>query len=134
MRLTPAACCALVLCTLMPAAGFANDQGFPFDHELYLDVSPMPGSKRVPGLEVRPDGRATIDLWCASGPGQVVIAADTITIIPGPMNGQQCPPERAQADDEVLRALNQVTAWRREQDVVILTGPMPPLRFHMSTH
>lgn len=127
---------ALAACFLaLPAAGFAQD--FPFEHELYLDVRPMPGSKRVPGLEVTPNGQARIDLWCASGPGQVVVAAETITIIAGQMTGQPgdpaCTPERAQADAEVLDALTQVTGWRRDADVVTMTGPKP-LRFHVSSH
>jgi hypothetical protein len=129
---------ALATCIVaLPSLGAADDRGFPFEHELYLEVRPMAGSKRVPGLEVGPSGRASIDLWCASGPGQVVVAADTISIIAGPMSGlpgdPACSPERAQADAEVLSALSQVTNWRRDADVVTLVGPKP-LRFHVSSH
>src|SRR5262245_2826007 len=66
------------------------DERFPFDRELLLDAKPMRGSKRIPGLEISAGGQAAIDLWCNSGRGQVVIAADTITIIPGTMSERQC--------------------------------------------
>lgn len=119
----------------LPVIALAEE--FPFEHELYLDVRPMAGSKRVPGLEVMSSGEGRIDLWCASGPAQVVVAGDTITIIAGQMAGQPgdpaCTPERAQADAAVLDAFTQVTNWRREADVVTLMGPRP-LRFNISTH
>src|SRR4051812_13208255 len=53
----------LVLVHISPA--FADE--FPYERELLMDVKPLPGSKRVPILEVLPDGRAIIDLWCKSG-------------------------------------------------------------------
>jgi hypothetical protein len=127
------ACVLAMLAAVAPAGAARADNGFPFDRELNLDAPPMPGSKRVPGLEVAANGQATIDLWCASGRGQVVVAGDTITVIPGPMDAPQCPPERAQADAEMLGALSQVTHWRREGDAVVLIGPQP-LRFHEATH
>jgi heat shock protein HslJ len=107
--------------------------GFPFDQELLLDAKPMRNSKRVPTLEVTADGQATIDLWCKSGSGQVVVAAQTITIIPGPMREQACAPERAQGDDDMLAGLTQVTTWRREGDVLVLIGPKV-LRFRLATN
>jgi heat shock protein HslJ len=107
--------------------------GFPFDQELLLDAKPMRNSKRVPTLEVAADGQATIDLWCKSGSGQVVVAAQTITIIPGPMSERACAPERAQGDDDMLAGLTQVTTWRREGDVLVLIGPKV-LRFRLATN
>lgn len=106
---------------------------FPFDHELLFDTKPMRNSKRVPTLEVTADGQATIDLWCKSGSGQVVVAAQTITIIPGPMSEQPCAPERAQGDEDMLVGLTQVTTWRREGDVLVLIGPKV-LRFRLATN
>jgi hypothetical protein len=46
----------------------AAQAGFPFEHEMLLDVRPLPRSRRVPILEIFADGRAQIDLWCRSGP------------------------------------------------------------------
>jgi heat shock protein HslJ len=98
-------------------------QEFPFERELVLDAAPMRGSKRVPGLEVGSNGQATIDLWCKSGPGQAIVAGDTITISAGEMRPAQCSPEQSRGDDEMLAGLAQVTNWRREGDMLILVGP-----------
>ena len=57
------------LVTTAPVAT-AQDAGFPYDRELLLDANPMPGSKRVPSIEVSGNGSAVIDLWCASARGQ----------------------------------------------------------------
>lgn len=108
-------------------------QDFPFERELLLDAAPLRGSKRVPGLEVSANGQATVDLWCKSGRGQVVVAGDTITIIIGEMRASQCSPEQTRADDETLAALSQVTTWRREGDVLVLVGPTN-LRFRSTTN
>jgi heat shock protein HslJ len=108
-------------------------EGFPFDEELLLDAKPMHGSKRIPTLESRPDGAVMIDLWCNSVQGQLVIAGDTITVLTGPKTNQSCLPERAQGDDELLSALEQVTNWRREGDGVVLIGPQT-LRFRRATN
>ena len=123
---------AVVSVTLALVAG-ALAQEFPFERELLLDAAPLRGSKRVPGLEVSASGEATIDLWCKSGRGQVVVAGDTITIIPGEMGASQCSPEQTRADDETLAALSQVTTWRREGDVLVLIGPAN-LRFRSTTN
>jgi hypothetical protein len=108
-------------------------QEFPFERELLLDAAPMRGSKRVPGLEVSSSGQATIDLWCKSGAGQVIVAGDTITIIPGEIRPAQCSPEQSRGDDEMLAALTQVTNWWRERDMLILVGPTQ-LRFRSTTN
>jgi len=55
---------AVLLLTLWGAAPGWPAGGFPFDQELLLDAAPMPPAKRVPILNVSPDGNATIDLWC----------------------------------------------------------------------
>ena len=48
---------------LLVAAAVAFDatpsfaqEGFPFGSELTLDAAPMRGSKRIPNLDIRPDG------------------------------------------------------------------------------
>ena len=64
---------------------------------------------------------------------QFVIAGDTLTILPGEKSEQACAPERMQADDDLLAALQEVTGWRRLDDGVTFDGPRP-LRFRLSTH
>jgi heat shock protein HslJ len=120
---------SVTLALLTPASA----QEFPFERELLLDAAPMRGSKRVPGLEVNSSGQATIDLWCKSGGGQVIVAGDTITIIPGEMRPAQCSPEQTRGDEEMLAALAQVTHWQSEGDVLILVGPTV-LRFRSTTN
>jgi heat shock protein HslJ len=124
---------AAVVSVTLAFAAVALAQEFPFERELLLEAAPLRGSKRVPGLEVSASGQATIDLWCKSGRGQVVVAGDTITIIPGEMGASQCSPEQTRADDETLAALSQVTTWRREGDVLVLIGPAN-LRFRSTTN
>jgi len=106
---------------------------FPFDQEMLLDAKPLPGSKRVPILEIGADGRAQVDLWCHSGAAQVVVKAEAIIFTLGPLREEACTPERAQRDEEMAASLAQVTQWRSEDDLVIFSGPME-LRFHLSTH
>ena len=53
-----------------------------------------------------------------SGNGQVIVAAETVTIIVGTMTKQQCAPERMRADEDLLAALNEATTWRREGEVL----------------
>jgi len=126
-----------VLAALMCGSGglaVADEQEFPFDRELVLDARPMNGSKRLPSLEVAANGTATIALWCNGGPGQVVVAGETVTIIPGPMSKEQCAPERMRADDDLLAALTAVTTWHREGDDLVLVGAPRPLRYRPMTN
>jgi heat shock protein HslJ len=124
-------CVAFVLGLLLATA--AQAQEFPYDRDLVLDARPMRGGKRVPVLTVEASGRAQIDLWCKRGQGQVVIAGDTITIIVGTMNEETCTPERAQADEQMILALSQVTTWNLRGDVVTFSGGTP-LRFRAASH
>lgn len=127
---------AAVFAALIASAAFVQaraQSAFPYDHDLVFDARPMPGSKRVPILMVAESGAAQIDLWCKRGAGQAVIAGDTITIIIKQMNDEPCSPERAQADQEMLSALEQVTTWSLQDEVVTLAGPKP-LRFRVATN
>jgi len=111
-------------------AGFSSHafaQEFPYERDMVLEARPMRGGKRVPVLAIEPGGRAQIDLWCKRGQGQATIAGDTITIAIGVMNGEPCTPERAQADEELIAALSQVTNWNQRGAVVALTGAVPLL-------
>jgi heat shock protein HslJ len=130
MRLACLVVC-LVAASLLPAT--ASERAFPFDRELMLDVAPMPGSKRVPILEIGANGTASIDLWCASMRGQANVNEDTISIVPGPMQPAQCAPDRQTGDENLLAALAQVTNWRRDGNVIELRGATT-LRFRLMTN
>lgn len=134
MRSVKSGCAACALIAFLAVVDFTIAQSaFPFDRDLVLDVRAMRGSKRLPVLAIGPDGRAQIDLWCKRGQGQAVIAGETITIAMGAMKDEPCVPERAQADEEMIAALSQVTGWSRKGDVVTLIGATP-LRFRLATN
>src|SRR5882757_10362683 len=101
----------------MAATSFAAERGFPFDSELMLDAKPMKGSKRVPVIGIGPRGEATIDLWCNSVEGQIVVVESTITVMTGTKTERQCDAARIRGDDELLSALTQATTWTRDGDV-----------------
>jgi heat shock protein HslJ len=132
---------AVLLLTLWGAAPGWPAGGFPFDQELLLDAAPMPPAKRVPILNVSPDGNATIDLWCRTVSGRVEVSDTTIKIEPAPlpealpelMADGQCTPERMQADQDMLVLLSQMTGWQRDGDAVTLNGPKT-LKFLLSSH
>lgn len=111
----------------------AQSSDFPFDDELRLDASPMPGDKRVPTMEVAENGTLVLDLWCNHVEGQVVIAGDTVTMITGQPTERSCTPERTAADADLIAALGGVTNWRRQGDNVLLTG-LRTLRFSVPTN
>jgi heat shock protein HslJ len=114
-------------------APHAVAETFPFASELVLDANPIRGSKKIPVLDIGQNGLAEIDLWCNSVKAQLVVAANTVTIITGEMSSRQCPPDRARADDELLTALSQVTNWRMEDSALVLTGGKT-LRFLRQTN
>jgi len=132
----------LISAALWPAAA---GESFPFGSELMLDAAPMHGSKRIPMLEIEDDGTASIDLWCTSLHAQATIADDSITIVPGQpaslIPGQpadkdteaQCDPDRQASDTTLLSQLGQVTKWRRNGEVVELSGGAT-LRFRLMTN
>jgi heat shock protein HslJ len=113
-------------------AGLAQ-RGFPFDQEMLLDSRPLPGSRRVPMLEIAAGGRAEIDLWCHNGPGRAEVTGTSIKLTLGAMREEACTPERAQRDEDLATALAQVTQWRMERDVLVLAGGTE-LRYRLSTH
>ena len=124
--------------TVLAAVGLgggplAASEPFPFGRELLLDTAPMRGSKRIPGLDIASNGAVTIDLWCNSVAGQMVVAGDTLTIIAGEPSQRPCPPERARGDDDLLNALSQVTHWRNDGQFLVLTGART-LRYRFQTN
>jgi heat shock protein HslJ len=129
-------CLRLALTALMSVVaglGAAEQNGFPFDSELLLDVKPMPGSKAVPNMDVAANGAITLEMWCNRVEGQVIVAANIITVITGSASARQCPSERVRADSELLATLAEVTTWRRQGNIVMFVGPRT-LRFRMPTN
>ena len=75
-------------------AADASERGFPYNSELIMDAKPMRGSKRVPMLVIGAKGEAKIEGWCNNVEAQMVVAADTLTILTGASTEQQCPADR----------------------------------------
>jgi heat shock protein HslJ len=124
----------LCVFALMLLVGEAVAQAeFPYDLDLILDARPMRGGKRIPILTIERSGRAQLDLWCKRGQGQVTIEGDAITVTPLAMRDEACTPERAQADEEILTTLLQVTTWQMRGNIVTLTGGAS-LRFKAATN
>lgn len=110
---------------------------FPFGSELMLDAAPLPGSKRIPMLEIEDDGAATIDLWCTSLRGQATVTDDAITIVPGQtpsgLPAAPCDAQQQAGDAPLLTQLSQMTTWRRRGDLIELSGPTT-LRYRLMTN
>jgi META domain len=109
------------------------EESFPFGMEMTLDALPKPGSKRVPDLDIGDHGEVVLELWCKGGKGQFSVAGNTVIFVPGPIEDRACPPARAQADDELIAALSEVTTWRRQGDLVAFIGSKT-LRFRLNTN
>ena len=136
------ACGLMAAGLLLLASGLGRAaDSFPYDQELLLEAAPMRPAKRVPILTVTPDGNATIDLWCKTVKARVELSDVTIKIEPDPlpealpnmMSDGQCTPQRMQADQDLLAALAQVTAWRKQDGALVLTG-LTTLQFHPATN
>jgi len=117
----------------LAAAFAAGETSFPYGQDLLLDVQPMRGSKRIPIVEIDEDGTAIIDLWCDRVEGRAEVSGNALTITPISRAGADCPPERAQADEEMIEALQQVTGWRRSGESVVLLGPRA-MNFRLPTN
>ena len=115
---------------VIPAAA---DDGFPFGTEMQLDVNRMPGSKRIPNLEIGDAGEVVFELWCKGGKGQFSVAGNTVIFVAGAMQNRPCPPDRAQADDELIAALTEAGTWKRQGDFVSFIGAKT-LRFRINTN
>ena len=109
------------------------DDGFPFEMQMQLDVNRMPGSKRIPNLDIGEAGEVVFELWCKGGKGQFSVAGNTVIFVPGAMENRSCPPDRAQADDELIAALTDVATWKRQGDFVSFVGAKT-LRFRINTN
>ena len=121
------------LASAAASASLAAEAGFPFDRELLLDVRPMPGSKQIPSMDIAANGTMTLVMWCNRIEGQLIVAANTITVLTGQATNRTCPPERMRGDTDLLSALNEVTSWRRDGAIVLLIGART-LRFRVPTN
>jgi len=134
LRWHSACCVAVAIFAVSLISAAANEPAFPFGSALFLDSPPLPGSKRIPMIEIEENGKASLNLWCASVNGSANVAADTITITPSVKTSSvQCAPDRFTRDASLLTALMQVTNWQRHGDVIDLIGTTN-LRFRMTTN
>jgi hypothetical protein len=115
------------------AAAPAGAQSFPYDQEMLLEAKPLPGSRRVPMIEVHPDGKASVDMWCHSAVAQFTIAGNDLKIEFVSAKPENCTPERIELDQAMAKAMLEITQWRRRNDMVEFVGPTT-FRFRISTH
>src|SRR5258705_9955518 len=124
----------VLLVVAAPTTGHAQaDDGFPFGMEMTLDVGRQPGSKRIPNLEIGDAGEVVLELWCKGGKGQFSVAGNTVIFVTGAMENRTCPPDRAQADDDLIAALSDVVTWKRQGDFIWFIGTKT-LRFPLNTN
>jgi hypothetical protein len=128
-----AAAAAVLAVAALAASPARADEGFPFGFEMTLEAAPQGGSKRIPTLEIGDNGEAKLDLWCKSGKGQFSVAGNTVIFVPGQLQDRDCPPARAQADDDLVAALSEAATWKRRGDMVSFIGARP-LRFRINTN
>jgi heat shock protein HslJ len=124
---------AIALSAAFLGAVPAQAQEFPFGLEMTLEAARMPGSKRIPSLEIGDNGEVVLELWCKGGKGQFSVAGNTVIFVAGAMENRPCPPDRAQADDELIAALTDAGTWKRQGDFVSFVGAKT-LRFRINTN
>jgi hypothetical protein len=56
-----------------------------------------------------------------------------VIFVPGQFRDLDCPPARAQADDDLVAALSEAETWRRRGDLVSFIGHKA-LRFRINTN
>jgi META domain len=122
---------AVLAGSLMPA--LADDASFPFGSALVLDAAPLPGTKRVPMIEIEENGAASFYLWCASARGSANVGQESISLAPTTALPSQCTPDQISRDADLLTQLSQMTGWHRQGDEVDLTGTAT-LRFRLMTN
>lgn len=125
---------ALGLLLAGTSAAVHGQSAFPFGRELIMEIAPMPGTKRLPILDIAENGLAEINLWCANVKARLIVVADTITVLIGPKTERACAPEQTRSDVEMLAALSEATNWRLDDDVLVLTGGKAALRFRLQTN
>ena len=132
--LKQAGAAAVLLVAAVPTTGHAQtDNSFPFGLEMTLDVGRQPGSRRIPNLEIGDAGEVVLELWCKGGKGQFSVAGNSVVFVAGAMENRSCPPDRAQADDDLIAALTEAATWKRQGDFVSFIGART-LRFRLNTN
>jgi META domain len=124
---------AIMMSAVAVSVGSARAEEFPFGMEMTLDAPPMPGSKRVPDLDISDNGATVLELWCKGGKGQFSIAGNSVIFIASAIEDRNCPPARAQADDELVAALGAAASWKRQGDSIYFVGPKT-LHFRLNTN
>lgn len=124
---------SILMALALSAAPARADDGFPFGMEMTLDAPRMPGSKRIPDLDIGDNGEVILELWCKGGKGQFSVAGNTVIFVAGAMETRNCPPDRAQADDELIAALTDAATWKRQGDLISFVGTRT-LRFRLNTN
>ena len=132
-RTVRAGTASLLLAAALHFTPAKADDGFPFEMQMQLDVNRMPGSKRIPNLDIGEAGEVVFELWCKGGKGQFSVAGNTVIFVARAMENRSCPPDRAQADDELIAALTDVSTWKRQDDLVVFVGTKT-LRFRINTN
>lgn len=128
----PAIAAVVAGVALLTAPGPARAQAaFPYGEELLMDADPLPGSEKIPSIDILANGLADIELWCNAVKARLVVAGDTVTVLIGPHTERICSPERTAADQTLLAALNQATGWTMRDDTLTFTGGPQPLRFRL---
>jgi hypothetical protein len=115
------------------STGLASAQQFPFDQEMLLETKPLPGSRRVPMMEIHANGRGTVDLWCHSAVADIAVTGSEIKFTFVSAKPENCTPERIELDQAMAKAMLEITQWRRKNDIVEFVGPTS-FRFRISTH
>jgi len=128
-----AAFIALAFASLLGIDRVAAAEGFPFGMEMTLDAARLPGSKRVPDLDIGDHGEVVLELWCKGGKGQFSVAGNTVIFVAGAIEDRACPPNKAQLDDELVAALTEATTWKRQGDYVSFIGSKT-LKFRLNTN
>lgn len=124
---------AAIAAAMMAAAPACAQSEFPFGLEMTLDSRPLPGSKRIPSLEISDRGEVRLELWCKGGRGQFSVAGDSVIFMAQAIEDRGCPADKAQLDDALVASLGEATGWKRQGDVISFVGPRP-LRFRLNTN
>ena len=131
LRVAALAFAPLISLSAMNCAKAAEE--FPFGMEMTLDAARLPGSKRVPDLDIGDNGEVVLELWCKGGKGQFSVAGNTVIFVAGQIEDRGCPANKAQLDDELVAALGEASTWTRQGDYVSFIGSKT-LRFRINTN